>query len=493
MTDSVHNYFASMTNDLANRIASTNEKELNTLHILANMNAFRDETISLADKQKLLLDVAPRMKNNYENIAFYNKDGDAITADGRTINFAARPYFSEAIAGKDYISDPTFSTVTNSVLQHYSVPVYNDNGTPIGAIVLVVNGNALYNTIKDIDLGDGMKPVIFNIKTRATISSGDDDLQLSTIDTSASITQIIANIESVNKQIVNQANSVHETVDAVNKVSHTISTLEKMIDGQSDCVSEASSAVEEMIGNINSVNNAVEKMVNSFNNLEKNSSTGIARHEEVSMMIKEIEGQSKMLEDANTAIAEIAAQTNLLAMNAAIEAAHAGESGKGFSVVADEIRKLSETSTNQSKSIGAELHKIKDTINKVVVSSTETNSAFNAVTGSISETSMIISQIKAAMEEQHIGSKQIIDSLQHMNNSTSDVKSVSSAMSEDNSMILAEVNKLEEATEMIKGSVFEMQQGAAKINETGAALSDISKQVTESIKQISDEIGLFKV
>lgn len=189
MTDSVHNYFASMTNDLANRIASTNEKELNTLHILANMNAFRDETISLADKQKLLLDVAPRMKNNYENIAFYNKDGDAITADGRTINFAARPYFSEAIAGKDYISDPTFSTVTNSVLQHYSVPVYNDNGTPIGAIVLVVNGNALYNTIKDIDLGDGMKPVIFNIKTRATISSGDDDLQNQSaeIDTSTSL------------------------------------------------------------------------------------------------------------------------------------------------------------------------------------------------------------------------------------------------------------------------------------------------------------------
>ena len=114
-----------------------------------------------------------------------------------------------------------------------------------------------------------------------------------------------------------------------------------------------------------------------------------------------IEQQSKMLQDANTAIASIAEQTNLLAMNAAIEAAHAGEAGKGFSVVADEIRKLSETSTNQSKTIGAELNKIQDTIKEVVSVSSETNTAFSAVSQSISETSEIIQQINVYRTVEH--------------------------------------------------------------------------------------------
>lgn len=266
-----------------------------------------------------------------------------------------------------------------------------------------------------------------------------------------------------------------------------------MIESQAACVTEASAAVEEMIGNINSVNISVGKMISSFSTLQKHSSEGFSTQNNANEKIIRIEEQSKMLQDANTAIANIAEQTNLLAMNAAIEAAHAGEAGKGFAVVADEIRKLSETSTDQSKTIGSELQKIQETIQDVVNVSNETNTAFAAIERSIAETSQIVEQIKGAMEEQQIGSKQIIDALKSMNNSTSEVHSASSEMTEGNRHILSEIQKLQDATETMKGSIEEMHTGAERINQTGAALSAISGQVADNIKQIGSEIDLFKV
>lgn len=654
IVSSTNEHLAAIVKDIAHQIESINSVHFEQLQLLALMDVFRDENISLSEKQSVLSGIGDRMGDRYNNLAFYDINGNAITDTGAVINFKTRPYFTEAIAGKNYVSDPTYSSVTKSVLQHYSVPVYSNQHKIIGALVFVLNGNSMEDVIEGIDVGGGRSPVILNnsngsvtasmdkegsekrveelrktgtlidnilagktgvedyveplsgehlvcaydlidgtswtacaiapysfyfralnqfrigliaifvvsvivvafvivlsvkvlvkpllsvkgsigaiatgnadLTQRIDISTDDEigdvvkgfntfveklqeiikqlfeskkylecvgeDLQSSTQDTSASIIEIISNIESVNGQILTQSNSVHETVGAVNEISSNIDSLEKMIENQAACVTQASAAVEQMIGNINSVNNSVGKMIESFSLLQQNSAFGINAQNNANEKIMMIEQQSKMLQDANTAIASIAEQTNLLAMNAAIEAAHAGEAGKGFSVVADEIRKLSETSTNQSKTIGAELGKIQDTIKEVVAVSEETTTAFSAVSQSITDTNEIVQQIKGAMEEQHVGSKQIIEALQSMNNSTSEVKMASEEMAVGNKDILEEIKKLQDATDIIKGSVTEMHEGAKRINENGAALSEISEKVTDSIKQIDNEIGLFKV
>jgi methyl-accepting chemotaxis protein len=339
-----------------------------------------------------------------------------------------------------------------------------------------------------------LQRIIYDIKTsKNELSAAGEDLHASTEDTSASITQIIANIESVNGQITTQSSSVEETVAAVNRIAENIAALEKMIENQSGGVTQASAAVEEMIGNIGSVNQSIEKMAAAFHELEKRAQSGAEKQQDVNDRIGLIEGQSEMLQDANSAIAAIASQTNLLAMNAAIEAAHAGDAGKGFSVVSDEIRKLSETSSLQSKTISDQLTKIKESISSVVTASAESSSVFESVAGEIRDIDKLVRQVKAAMEEQQEGSHQIGQALHVMKDSTAEVRTASGEMNAGNKAIVDEIRNLQEVTTIMKNSVFEMSAGARKINETGAALSEISGKIEKSIVRIGSEIDQFKV
>lgn len=311
--------------------------------------------------------------------------------------------------------------------------------------------------------------------------------------TAQSISSLFSSIEDMRLQIATQGNSVDLTAQSVKEISSNINSLEEMIQQQATGVTQASSAIEQMMGNIGSVDKSVDLMADSFGELFENTNIGIQRQELVSNKIKEIEKQSETLQSANAIIAAIAGQTNLLAINAAIEAAHAGTAGKGFSVVADEIKKLSESSSQESNKINEQLRAITDSISGVVQASIESMEAFSKVSTLINSTNEMVISIKRAMNEQNAGSKQIFEALYTMNNNTSEVRSASRKMSEENLSVLSKIKNLQDVTESMQRSMALITNNTSQINETGNELKAVTPRLMASIDEISSQIDQFKV
>jgi methyl-accepting chemotaxis protein len=189
----------------------------------------------------------------------------------------------------------------------------------------------------------------------------------------------------------------------------------------------------------------------------------------------------------------IASQTNLLSMNAAIEAAHAGEAGKGFAVVADEIRKLAESSSKQSKTIRTVLKKIKDSIDKITRSTDEVLNKFEAIDSGVKTVAEQETNIRNAMEEQSAGSQQLLETSGKVAEITQLVKSGSGEMREGGRQVITEGNNLEAATQEIANGMLEIAAGAEQINTAVNRVNSISATNKENISILVNEVSWFKV
>jgi len=197
--------------------------------------------------------------------------------------------------------------------------------------------------------------------------------------------------------------------------------------------------------------------------------------------------------EINSVMENIAGQTNLLSMNAAIEAAHAGDAGKGFAVVAAEIRKLAESSSVQSKTISGVLKKIKSSIDKITQSTNTVLNKFEDIDKGVKVVSQQEDQIRISMEEQSTGSKQILDAIGKLNDLTRQVKSGSSEMREGSKQVITESENLEQVTTEITSAMKDMGTGTHQI---GLAVKRVNETTTgnkENVDVLEKEIQKFKV
>jgi methyl-accepting chemotaxis protein len=248
-----------------------------------------------------------------------------------------------------------------------------------------------------------------------------------------------------------------------------------------------------MLANIRSVTQTLVGNVDNVKRLMEASEMGHAGLGDVVADIQEIARESEGLLEINAVMENIASQTNLLSMNAAIEAAHAGESGKGFAVVADEIRKLAESSGEQSKTIGTVLKKIKESIDKITVSTNNVLDKFEAINKGVKTVSDQETNIRCAMEEQGSGSKQILEAIGQLNDITRQVKGKSEEMFQGSREVIAESKNLELVTQEIANGINEMAIGAAQINVAVARVNELSGQTQSNIDILVQEVSRFKV
>jgi len=310
--------------------------------------------------------------------------------------------------------------------------------------------------------------------------------------TASAANQIKSNISSVNVQIQQHGTSLRNAQGSIEQINSDVKKLMSSIENQSSSVVESSAAIEEMVANIRSVTKILEKNSTAIQSLENASEQGkqdIGRSVETAGKIQQ---QSQSLLEASKIIQNIASQTNLLAMNAAIEAAHAGESGQGFAVVADEIRKLAEDSNKQGKSITINLKDVLKSIDEVASSSEVLQEKFNQIYSFTQTVAQQEQSIMQAMQEQSEGGGQVLEAMKQISDVTLDVKTGGSSMRSAADSVNHEMSELLRLSEEITSGMNEMAQGITQINDSINSVNDLAKNNQASIDTLASAVGKFK-
>jgi methyl-accepting chemotaxis protein len=341
---------------------------------------------------------------------------------------------------------------------------------------------------------DKIKTLVAAIKQETErLSYTGKELASHATETAAAITEITAHIQSIKSQVLNQSSSVTQTTAIMTQIVDHISSLGQLIEQQVRAVSKSSSSIETMLANIHRVTQTLIKNVNNIIGLSESSEVGRNGLQEVAANIQEIADESEGLWEINAVIENIASQTNLLSMNAAIEAAHAGEAGKGFAVVASEIRKLAESSSKQSRTISTVLKKIKDSIEQITKSTEGVLRKFEVIGEGIAEVTNEEQAVRDAMEEQGEGSQSILEAIKVLNEMTDMVKGRSGEMMQGSQKVIGESRSLGQLTEEIAGGVQEIATGAEQINTSMDRVAGISADNQERIQALMGEVAKFTI
>jgi methyl-accepting chemotaxis protein len=348
---------------------------------------------------------------------------------------------------------------------------------------------------------DSISTLIKKIKYKVNaLTNTGHELSSNMSKTSKSVDQISANFDDMKAMMGKQEQSASEADGAVKRINTNIDSLNTLIAEQTESIETSSSAIGEMTANIHSVTRTLMENSKNVAELMGASENGKAGLQTVAQKILEIARDSEGLLEINSVMENIASQTNLLSMNAAIEAAHAGEAGKGFAVVAGEIRKLAESSGKQSNTTAAMLKKIKTSIDSITASSNEVLSRFGVIDSGVKTVSQHEQNILNAMEEQEVGGKQILESMDRLKEINASVKKGSKGMSEAGSHLIKQTNdfiKISNAAvtgmnDIVNGAMSQIQIAVGNVDEMSAENSRNFDELKAESEKFKVETGSEK-
>ena len=335
--------------------------------------------------------------------------------------------------------------------------------------------------------------LINEIKAMSTESTRlKDELTGASNESAAAINQMSSNIQSISDQFEGLVDRMQTATQATGDIVSGIQSLTEKINSQSSAVTQSSASIEEMTAAVENVSTISEKRKAASDRLVEITSSGGEKIENTNALIEESTRDVSEILEVIDIINNVASQTNLLSMNAAIEAAHAGDAGRGFAVVADEIRKLAETTNGNSKKIKNSINTIAQKIETIHSTSKESREAFKTIESETRSSSEAMSEINSSMKELSTGSNEILEAMNTLSNTTQEIQDNAAEVTSNSQNINKSVEGILEIGHGIKDGMQEIEAGIIDINHSMTQVNELNEKSSNSIDSLVDRVAVFK-
>ncbi len=310
--------------------------------------------------------------------------------------------------------------------------------------------------------------------------------------TAQEIGRIGQQVSLVNGQSQEITDAVERALGRVQNFYKVIGELNQEISRQSEMVQETSSSLEEMTSSIESIARISTSRMQSSQALEGQTSEGQGKMKLTLDHLNQIAGSVEDIRSITGVIQSISAQTNLLSMNAAIEAAHAGAAGAGFAVVADEIRKLAETSSKNSKEITTKVKSIVQMIATAVAAGGETATTFAKIRQELAEFLHSFREIESTMDEMRVGSSAILTASVGLRERSDEVREKSGFMGREADGLFQDMTLLKGKAQTTRDAMTEVSSSVDEVAHASQNLKGHTQLLDQSTQEVSTHVDHFK-
>ena len=319
-----------------------------------------------------------------------------------------------------------------------------------------------------------------------------DEVVTSTGETSTAVEEISSNIDSMQGQMLTLDSQIDESLTAIEQINSNVETFDNQISSQAAMVEESTAAITEMIASLESVGNITKNKQESTKILGETTREGQVALDNTNNALEQVVKHIGSVQELAETINSIASQTNLLSMNAAIEAAHAGDSGKGFAVVADEIRKLAESTGESSKTISQVIKEVTDAVNATNENARLLSEGYEKITSEIRDTILAFSEIEHSVSELNVGGKQVLDASEEINNMTVSIRDGSIEIKSGTKNILHASSRMKDISTQVATGIKEVNRGSSDIVSSIQNVVQLSSRLSHVVGELKEKFERFK-